>query len=84
MRCSCCGKKRNFFESYERIIDSGNEFNLCVDCCKPVYKIRDFANIGDWESMNKYINVTKVRINGTEDENFKNWIERFIDSAISG
>ena len=38
MRCSCCGRKKKMFESFENIGKGGY---ICVDCSDILYRIHD-------------------------------------------
>ena len=78
MKCSCCGKKKNFFESYEKIIDTEGVYDICKNCCKIIYKIRDFSMDGNIEEveLNKKI-IFEKNINDA-NASFSMWLNNFI------
>ena len=40
MKCSCCGRRKRVFESFENIDYLNNKMNICGSCSGLVYAIR--------------------------------------------
>ena len=72
-KCSCCGRKKKFFESFE---DIGKGGAVCVGCSDILYKINDAKREKDMEEYN----ISVDTINGYIDSNktsigFASWFK---------
>lgn len=73
MICSCCGRKKKIFESFENIGDGGD---ICVDCSDIMYRIHDAYEEKDKKeyesrvnSIYEYIELKKA------SEKFSKWFK---------
>ena len=72
-KCSCCGRKKKFFESFE---DIGKGGAVCVECSDILYRINDAKREKDVEEYNKKIDEVKGYIdNEKSSESFINWFK---------
>ncbi len=72
-KCSCCGRKKKFFESFE---DIGKGGAVCVECSDILYRINDAKREKDVEEYNKKIDEVKGYIdNEKSSEGFINWFK---------
>lgn len=70
-KCSCCGRKKKFFESFE---DIGKGGAVCVECSDILYRINDAKREKDVEEYNKNIDVVNGYIdNKKASEGFISW-----------
>ena len=70
-KCSCCGRKKKFFESFE---DIGKGGAVCVECSDILYRINDAKREKDMDEYNKRIDEVKGYIdNKKSSESFINW-----------
>lgn len=71
MKCSCCGKKRRLFESFENIGAGGA---VCVRCSDILYRIHDAKTDNQKEEYNLKLNeVNKYIGQGKASSEFKIW-----------
>ena len=52
MKCSCCGKKKKLFESFE---DLDKDICICVNCSKILYKYQDAIKDKDFEQAKEIL-----------------------------
>ena len=55
-KCSCCGRKKKFFESFE---DIGKGGAVCVECSDILYRIHDAKREKNVEEYNQ--NIDKIK-----------------------
>lgn len=72
MKCSCCGKKKGLFESFEEL---EKDVNICVECSKKLYKYQDFKKEKNNEEAVKMLKQIKPKKN---TEEFSKWLEAFL------
>ena len=71
MKCSCCGKKKKLFESFE---DLGKGGNVCVSCSDIMYRIHDAVtsnNKADYQ--NNKILIDNLIQNKKASKDFEIW-----------
>ena len=72
MKCSCCGRKKKLFESFESIGKGGN---VCVDCSDLLYRIHDSVtekNKEEYQLRKKAIEAYFIKKSSNE---FMTWFE---------
>lgn len=77
MKCDCCLKKKGLLEAYEVINYEGKKLNLCSNCCKLIYKMRDAKkenNIQVIDEVGKEVENYKDK----SSDDFKIWYEKVI------
>ena len=73
MKCSCCGRKKKLFESFENIGKGGN---VCVDCSDILYRIHDAVSEKQMEEYQLRIEEVNGYIKKNKNsETFKVWFE---------
>lgn len=71
--CSCCRRKKRFFESFENI---GNGGAVCIQCSDILYKIHDTKIEKNTEDYNKNIDkITEYIDKGEATINFTKWFK---------
>lgn len=77
MKCSCCGRKKKMFESFE---DIGQGGNICVDCSDILYRIHDAVTENQKEEYEAKVYSVKDYIKAKKSTNeFESW---FYDDFI--
>lgn len=72
-KCSCCGRKKKFFESFE---DIGKGGEVCVECSDILYRINDAKREKDVETYNRNIDAISGYIdNKKASEGFISWFK---------
>ena len=72
MKCSCCGRKRRFLESFEEL---DTKLNICVDCSKLLYKYQDYMKEHNLEDAAKILDSIKGKKHTKE---FEVWLNSFV------
>ena len=72
MKCSCCGRKRRFLESFEEL---GTGLNICVDCSKLLYKYQDYRKEQNLEDAAIILESIKGKKHTKE---FEAWLNSFL------
>lgn len=72
MKCSCCGKKRGLFESFEHISD---DVDVCVKCAVILYKLREAINEEKEDDISSVKAELKKRGNKKMSQSFKLWLK---------
>ena len=70
MRCSCCGKRKKLFESFEKITQ---EVNVCVQCSTLLYKLKDSLADNNNELAEQIMEKIKQAANSTASPHFTSW-----------
>ena len=70
MKCDCCMRKKGWFEVFEPILYENQRINLCVDCSKRIYKIRDDQKYGKTNEANQLI---KFVLTQKSSAAFRDW-----------
>lgn len=70
MRCDCCLRKKGLFEVFETVQYEAQCINLCVDCCKQIYKVRDAQKFGKAEDVQALMNEV---LNKKSSATFNSW-----------
>ena len=70
-KCSCCGRKKKFLESFE---DIGKGGAVCVECSDLLYRIHDAKSEKNVAEYNQRVNDVKKYIGqGKVSNEFKEW-----------
>lgn len=77
MKCDCCSKKKGLLEAYEIINYEGKRINLCANCCKLIYKIRDATKENSKQVIDE-IGKKVENFNDKSSDDFKNWYGKAI------
>lgn len=77
MRCSCCGKRKKLFESFEKITQ---DVNVCVQCSTLLYKLKDSLADNDNELAEQIMEKIKQAANSTASPHFTSWFNDKYDS----
>lgn len=72
MNCSCCGKRKGLFESYEELDE---KVFICVNCSKKLYKYKDFVN--EKNDVESKIMLNEIK-NKKMSPEFVKWLESFV------
>ena len=77
MKCSCCGKRKGFFDSYAPL---DGDMMICIKCDTTLCKIKDAA--ADKKPDEYKINVEKIRkhIAKNKDKAFSKWFDAYIEN----
>ena len=74
MNCSCCGRKKKLFESYETI---DNNINICIDCSQLLYRIRDASNAHDFSTVSLLKKQLSQKSANKMSDDFQSWYNQF-------
>lgn len=79
MNCSCCGKKKGFFESFEKVEANGVQLALCTDCATLLYGVRTAAQENEQEAMSEMQMKLQKRIEkGKASATFLEWYKGYL------
>lgn len=70
MRCSCCGKRKKPFESFEKITQ---KVVVCVQCSTLLYKLKDSLADKNNELAEQIKEKIKQVANSTASSDFNSW-----------
>lgn len=79
MVCSCCGKKRGFFASFEEFSANGIKIALCPDCSALTYRLRDAAQAHLEEDFQSIHTAISKRATGKATEAFLKWYKAYVE-----
>lgn len=74
MNCSCCGRRKKLFESFETIT---HDINVCVECSTLLYKLRDCKNEKNEKESDKCLKLIKKRMSNKSSKKFEEWFKEF-------
>lgn len=74
MNCSCCGRRKKLFESFESI---SSEIDVCVECSTLLYKLRDYKMENKEEEILEYIKKIGKRMENKSTKQFDKWFTEF-------
>lgn len=72
MKCSCCGKAKKLFESFEKL---DKNVSICVECSKELYKYQDSKHDKNEVAAAKILGKIKKEGNSPE---FTKWLGTFV------
>jgi hypothetical protein len=80
MRCDCCNKKRGLLESYVQKSIEDEKINLCSECIKCAYRVREAYSKQNKEQIEMEIAAWNKRTKKAT-EPFKKWKKSFIETT---
>ena len=72
MKCSCCGRKKKLFESFENI---GKGREVCVDCSDILYRIHDAVSEKNSEEYDANKKKIEAFFSKQASKEFKDWFK---------
>lgn len=72
MKCSCCGRTKKLFESFEELDAT---VSVCVECSKKLYKYQDSKHDKNEEEATMILKKIKGGHNSPE---FTKWLKAFV------
>ena len=74
MNCSCCGRRKKLFESFEAISPS---IDVCVECSTLLYKLRDYNAVNNEKEKENCMELITKRKNNKSTKEFEEWFSSF-------
>lgn len=79
MKCSCCGKKKGFFESFEKVETTSFRLDLCTDCATLLYGMRTAKQENEQTAMNDMKTKLQKRMErGASTAQFLGWYGEYL------
>lgn len=74
MNCSCCGRRKKLFESFEAI---SPRIDVCVECSTLLYKLRDYNAVNNEKEKENCMELITKRKNNKSTKEFEEWFSSF-------